>query len=298
MRLARAGALVRIVCQDDACEVCKSRSRMIYAPADVPRLPVRGCMNGVCRCRFVAVDPETELTVPQLVERGITALRAGRNEISHQAFRRAVALDEMYAPGWLWLGAVVDDLEKVQCLQKVLAINPRNHTARAGLAALQKKLAQTRPLVGMQNRAAAQQVAGPTAQDVALETEQEAPSAVETPPSEIAELRIERRVIVDQWDDFIQFAVQIDPQMLVMQGQAFLNQLERLREQALRQIPESEQMARSLVAVIEAHREQHDGTRAWQAMHDALRLLAQNLADRGRSLRARILAARGHIERG
>ena len=67
MRLARAGALVRIVCAEDACAVCQSRAQRVYAPADVPRLPIRGCLHAACRCRFVAVDPETELTVPQVI---------------------------------------------------------------------------------------------------------------------------------------------------------------------------------------------------------------------------------------
>lgn len=316
MRFARAGALVRIVCKPNACEVCRARSRRIYAPSDVPRLPVRGCKYGVCRCRFVAVDPETELTVPQLVERGITALRAGRTEIAQEMLRKAVAFDEMYEPGWLWLGAVVDDREKVKCLEKALAINPRNARVRSGLEFLRKKLAQTRLLVRKPTTAILNKPKSDQEEEEAEEAETAAIGAAadeytaETASllTEVAEIREERRVIVEQWEDFVRFAVETDPEMLMMQGQAFLKKLQTLDEQALEMLQpdarleelhlqwrESERLGTSLLGTIDAHRSRRDGTRGWQAMHDSLRLLAQQLSDHGRELRSQISAAGGQI---
>ena len=134
-RLARAGARVRITCADDACEVCKARAGKTYAPSDVPRLPIRGCMHDRCRCQFVAVNPESDMAVPQLVDRGVIALRAGNVDMARLMLRRAVALDGMYERGWLWLSGVVDDQEKITCLEKVLAINPRNERAPGRAAA-------------------------------------------------------------------------------------------------------------------------------------------------------------------
>jgi hypothetical protein len=307
MRYARSGALVRIVSQDDACDVCQARSERIYTPSDVPRLPIRGCMNGVCRCAFVAVDPQTELTVPQLVERGITALRAGRAEIAREALRKAVTLDEMYEFGWLWLGAVVDDLEKVRCLEKVIEINPRNQRARAGLISLRRKLAQTRPLILANLSATSDGVPGAESGVERIAAREEEPPPV---PDEVLDIRAERQVIVEQWSDFIQIAIETDPHMLTMQGDAFLTKIVRLDDQALSlltaplylaelqaQWADMEDMGASLLKVIETHHKRQDGTRSWQAMNDALRNLAQELSEHGKALRAKIAQMGGRITR-
>jgi len=50
-----------------------------------------------------------------------------------------------------------------------------------------------------------------------------------------------------------------------------------------------------LVETIEAHRSRSDGTRAWQAMNDALRGLAHDLSEHGKALRAKIAQAGGRI---
>jgi len=54
-------------------------------------------------------------------------------------------------------------------------------------------------------------------------------------------------------------------------------------------------MGASLVETIEAHRSRSDGTRAWQAMNDALRGLAHDLSEHGKALRAKIAQAGGRI---
>jgi hypothetical protein len=145
MRLARSGAWIRIVTAEDACEVCKAMARRAYRPSDVPRLPIAGCENGSCRCRFEAVDPQTELSVPKLVDLGIHELKIGREKQAGETLRRAVTLDEEYERGWLWLSAVVDDDEKMAYLEKVLSINPANVHARVGLEALRQRREATAP---------------------------------------------------------------------------------------------------------------------------------------------------------
>ena len=58
---------------------------------------------------------------------------------------------------------------------------------------------------------------------------------------------------------------------------------------------EMEKMGASLVEIIEAHRDRWDGTRAWQAMNDALRGLARELSEHGKALRLKIAQAGGQI---
>ena len=99
--------------------------------------------------------------------------------------------------------------------------------------------------------------------------------------------------------------------MLTMQGQAFLTKLNRLGDQALVLVPEGdylselqiqweelEMMGASLLETIASHRERRDGTRGWQAMNDALRGLAHELSEHGKTLRAKIAQAGGQLTRG
>jgi hypothetical protein len=306
IRFARSGALVRIECQDDACEVCQARSKQVYQPADVPRLPIRGCVNPTCRCQFVAIDPETQLAVPQMVEQGIAEIRAKRVESARQVLRRAVALDEMYELGWLWLSAVVDDREKVQCLQKVLAINPRNAHARAGLEVLQQKMARVPPALGTREKAPVPEptaVRAPVLEQAAAPVPKPATRPAETPPQAV-EIRQERKIIVEQWTDFIQFALEASPELLFMQGQAFLRKIEALNKQALALLPpetqreefeiqwqESQTMSTALLEVLELHRSRRDGSPNWQAMHQAMRSLAEQLLRHTQFVRAHISTA-------
>jgi hypothetical protein len=116
-------------------------------------------------------------------------------------------------------------------------------------------------------------------------------------------LREERKVIVEQWIDFVEIAVETDPAMLTMQGRAFLRKLDALNKQALvalseprkaqelqLQWHESEQMGEALLTKLEAHRSAREDTPAWHSMHDGLRDLAQQLLYRRNGLRAQILA--------
>lgn len=72
--------------------------------------------------------------VEQLVQRGISAAREGRNGLAQQALREAVRLAPNHEQAWLWLSGVEEtDQEKVRALQNVLRINPHNAAALRGL---------------------------------------------------------------------------------------------------------------------------------------------------------------------
>jgi hypothetical protein len=252
-------------------------------------------MRDRCRCQFVAVDPAGDQTVPQLVDRGVTALRAGNVEAARLALRRAVVLDEMYERGWLWLSAVVDDQDKITCLEKALAINPRNEHARVGLQTLQGKRVEM-PKAALQPTAAK----GPVAQPI-----EQGPMPT---PAEVLELRDGRQVIVEQWSGFAGFALETDPHTVQSQGAAFLNKIRDLNDQALAlvapeseldelyaQWQESQTMGQALLQALRAHQSQRDHTPDWRAMHEALNGLGIELREHRKGLRVRILAAGGQV---
>jgi tetratricopeptide (TPR) repeat protein len=75
-----------------------------------------------------------ESQVPQILEQGIAAAKAGRKEEARQALMQVVELDERNEQGWLWLSGVVETQEDRRiCLENVLAINPDNAHAKSGL---------------------------------------------------------------------------------------------------------------------------------------------------------------------
>jgi len=70
----------------------------------------------------------------ELLRRGIASAKAGHKEDAREALLQVVKLDERNEQAWLWLSAVVDSNEEREiCLENVLAINPDNGRARAGL---------------------------------------------------------------------------------------------------------------------------------------------------------------------
>lgn len=72
--------------------------------------------------------------VAELLQQGIAAVKAGRKEEARQALLRVIELDEQNEHAWLWLSGVVESLEDRRvCLENVLAINPHNANAQAGL---------------------------------------------------------------------------------------------------------------------------------------------------------------------
>lgn len=311
MRLARSGAWVRIVTAEDACDVCKAMAQHVYTPSEVPRLPIAGCERDACRCRFEAVDPQTEMSVSELVDLGIHETKIGRTKQARETLRRAVTLDEEYEKGWLWLSAVVDDQEKLACLETVLSINPANVHARAGIEALrQKRQAAATPeptppvelpelmSTAMADHTAAAGRSGPISEEM-LDT--------------VFALRDERQVIVEQWVEFMGLADQVDPAVLQVQASAFIERLDDANEQTLALLSEwdvppesrleelylewqeSEEMGEALANVIEAHRARDREVPNWQSMRNALAELGRALIAHRDQLRVRIAAAGGTV---
>lgn len=295
MRFARSGALVRVVAAEDACEVCQAMAQRDYLPSDVPRLPVRGCTHESCRCFFVAVDPETKQTVPELVQWGARLIKQGRTDLARRILHQAISLDERTELGWLWLSAVVDGESKIECLEKVLALNPNNKHAAAGLESL-RQAAETPPATG----------ASPTTETSAsappVRTLPAEPPAPRAPvPPQVIDIRQERQVILGQWRQFVEFALNTDAQTLLVQGHAFLGKLDRLDQDALSllapddqpdelrlQLQEFTERIAALQDIPLAHLEQGGDSPGGQAMEGAISDLIRQLEGRRRALREQI----------
>lgn len=81
------------------------------------------------------MDPQGQFWI----DRGIAAARAGRRAEAREALFRALNYEAQRETAWLWLAAVADDVRQERVyLEKVLALNPANKYARAGLAKLEK----------------------------------------------------------------------------------------------------------------------------------------------------------------
>jgi len=80
--------------------------------------------------------------VSRLLSQGIAAVRAKQRRRAREYLMKVIELDKGNEQAWLWLSGVVDALEDQKtCLENVLAINPQNAHARAGLQWLEKLMA-------------------------------------------------------------------------------------------------------------------------------------------------------------
>jgi hypothetical protein len=231
-----------------------------------------------------------------MVQLGIRAIREGQTDRARRLLRRAVTLDEMYEPGWLWLSSVVDDDLKIVCLEKVLDINPHNQRARAGLELLHQKLDSPQPAEPARpyDRSAFTLIEPP-------------PQVAESGPS-VADLRQERQVIVGQWAQFLGFAANTDAQILLIQGRAFVTKLADLWDWALESVSpemrleelriqgqELREMMAALADASRIHRSKRQDSPAWQDMDQAMGRLARRLLDRRAMLQAQLSAAEGPV---
>ena len=70
----------------------------------------------------------------ELLQQGIAAAKTGHKEEARRLLSQAVDLDERNERAWLWLSGVVETTGDRQiCLENVLALNPGNTHAQAGL---------------------------------------------------------------------------------------------------------------------------------------------------------------------
>lgn len=74
------------------------------------------------------------------LERAIQALRTGDRETARALLHELTQAQPLRPEGWLWLAAAQDDpIQKRVCLKQVLALDPDNQRAVAGLRALEQQ---------------------------------------------------------------------------------------------------------------------------------------------------------------
>jgi tetratricopeptide (TPR) repeat protein len=78
--------------------------------------------------------PQTVKRVDRMLREGIQLAREGERTRARELLMRVVELDERRVAAWLWLSDVVDDTaDRELCLENVLALDPGNEAAQAGL---------------------------------------------------------------------------------------------------------------------------------------------------------------------
>jgi len=88
----------------------------------------------------------TSFKVTQWLREGIAAAKTGDAERARDLLLKVVDADEYNEQAWLWLSSVVDtDEDRGVCLENVLAINPHNNLAKAGLIHLRSRKAPAPP---------------------------------------------------------------------------------------------------------------------------------------------------------
>jgi hypothetical protein len=88
----------------------------------------------------------TSYQVAEWLRKGIAAAQAGDTETAYGLLLKVVDVDEYNEQAWLWLSSVVEtDADREVCLENVLAINPDNKVAKAGLVHLRSKSTQPPP---------------------------------------------------------------------------------------------------------------------------------------------------------
>ena len=217
-------------------------------------------------------------------QEAVQAVSQGQRVRARDIFTRLLKKDPNNPEYWLWLSAVVEDSEKVQCMERVLSINPENVWARKKLKLLHQKLGVVTPSRG-----------------TVLLTEI---------PLDVLQIRAERQVIIEQWQAFMSIIDHVAPKMAYEQAAAFLRGLARANDQAVERLfavaalrDEMEQQWRELDAVGRslgqamrrfAHRpadEEND-----LSMRQVLQRLFEELMARRRGMKKQVELYGGKIE--
>ncbi len=84
------------------------------------------------------------LTVEELLKQGIAATREKRRREARSCLQQVLALDPLNEEAWLWLARIATDPRSISAYySQVLAINPKNLRARAGIRAARATLEKT-----------------------------------------------------------------------------------------------------------------------------------------------------------
>jgi hypothetical protein len=91
-------------------------------------------------------DLPDESQIAEWLSEGIAAARANQHARARALLLRVIAANERNERAWLWLSGVVEsDEDRLICLENVLALNPENLRAQAGLRWLQERGAVAEP---------------------------------------------------------------------------------------------------------------------------------------------------------
>lgn len=86
-----------------------------------------------------------ELAFEQLVQEGIAAVKGGNRQQARRVLEQAARINGSDARLWIWLSATTDEPQEQRgYLERAVAIDPSNATARRGLVMLSEKLDRTR----------------------------------------------------------------------------------------------------------------------------------------------------------
>ena len=86
--------------------------------------------------------------MPTSLQQGINAAKAGQTEEALEHLKDAIIEEPQNADVWVWIAAIIDDLEKQEIfLKKALEINPHNIPAQRGLSYLQNRKGQDNQVV-------------------------------------------------------------------------------------------------------------------------------------------------------
>ena len=93
----------------------------------------------------VTLEPEPARIMPvqenELLRQAIAAARAGRKTEARQRLEQILQANPGQEQAWNWMATVVEtEAERVECLQRVLAINPNSAAARERLAQFQARM--------------------------------------------------------------------------------------------------------------------------------------------------------------
>ena len=86
-----------------------------------------------------------------LFDQATLALKAKRNDEARKLLVEVLRLDPRHEQAWLNLASVLTDMRQaIDCLNRVLALNPHNHTAQEWLAFAQQEVDRQAALEEMQ----------------------------------------------------------------------------------------------------------------------------------------------------
>jgi len=130
------GKQLYILVRPDACPLCTQFKGKIYWADEAVELPIAGCMKHDCKCEYRIIEPDSP-SVEEMLAAAIQAARAKNVEEAQEWLFAVLRVDLYNEQAWLWLSGVVEsDEDRLECMERVLEINPDSEFARRGLAAL------------------------------------------------------------------------------------------------------------------------------------------------------------------